>query len=109
MFDQYEREDLGFMSMVSTLGEIVTDPGFKPGEWFVKHSDEKGIFIIPLDEELTYFKGDDPVWLQVTKAVFNDTETVVMLLKAEAIEEEWHTLTLLHSSVAHVYTTCADK
>jgi hypothetical protein len=106
---KYEREDLGFTFTVSPLGEIVTDPGFKFGEWFVKHSDAEGVFIIPLDEELHYFAGGDPLWNQPAKAVFNQLETVVMIFKLGTVESERHIMTLLHRSVAHAYTEIADK
>ena len=99
MFDQkYEREDLGFTFVVSPLGELVTDPGFKAGQWFVKHTDEVGIFIMPLEEELAYFSGNDPVWNRQVKAIFNATENVVLICKVGAIEREQSIITLLHRS-----------
>lgn len=110
MFDQeYEWEDLGFTYIVSPLGEIVTDPGFKAGEWFVKHTDEKGLFIIDLEHELAHWAGNDPVWDTAAKAVFNSLETVVMIFPVGKILKEWNIITLLHSSVAYAYSDIKEK
>lgn len=104
MIDQpYERQDIGFSFIVAPLGEIITDPGFKPGEWFVKFTDKQGIFVILLEDNLKHFKGDDPVLAQATKAIFNGDETVVMLFKVGTIEEEKAIVTLLHRTAATMY------
>lgn len=105
----YQREDIGFTFTVLPLGEIATDPGFRPGEWFVKHTDQAGMFIIPLEDELKLFAGDDPLWEQPTKAVFNREENVVLLLKIGEIEFEQAIMTLLHRSAAELYIAVDSK
>ena|SRR5258708_35925889 len=110
--DEYEMEDLGWTYTVSPLGEIVTDPGLAPSAWFVKHGDPQGIYFIPLDEELVYYSGDDPLWNVLAKAVYNKAKTVVMIFKLGTlitVEKDRHMLTLLHRSVVGAYTKAEDK
>ncbi len=103
MDEEYKYEDLGFTFTIAPVGEIVTDPGFRPGEWYVRHADEQGIFVVPLDHELAHFDGNDPLWDKPAKAVFSPDNSVIMLFRIENTAIERKMITLLHRSAAEAY------